>query len=126
MAVFAPSLEGIDGNNVSLLSALVKGTDEGKVVKVSANKTAALCTAEDNFCGVVRQIADGDKLATVQIKGMVTVTYTSTAPTVGTRARLVGDGSGVKLKNAAEALGDKYYDIYDVDATNTLVTFLLA
>ena len=93
MGVFSPGYNGIGANGISFLSALTRGTDEGKVVKISDNGTVALCSQTDQFCGVVKTIDKADKVAVVQTKGIVTVSYSGTAPSVG-RATLEADDAG--------------------------------
>ena len=69
------------------VSGEVKG---GQVVKVSASRTVAPCTAGDKFCGVALEPRAGG--AAVQAKGFVTVTCTGTL-TPGW-ALLAADGKG--------------------------------
>jgi len=124
MSVHTVSFRNIDANGISFLSALTRGTDEGKVVKVSANGTVGLCSATDNFIGVVKTIDPSDKLAVVQSEGFVTLDYTGSAPSLGFVA-LEADGTGGVQIVATPALGDTYYWVVDVDTTNTKVTFCL-
>ena len=121
MGVFVPGYNGIGANGISFLSALTRGTDEEKVVKISANGTVALCSAADQFYGVVKVIDKSDKVATVQTKGIVTVPYTGTAPTIG-RYTLEANATGGVQIVATPALGDKFYDIINVDTTAVTVT----
>ena len=69
------------------VSGEVKG---GQVVKVSASRTVAPCSAGDKFCGVALEPRAGG--AAVQVKGFVTVTCTGTL-TPGW-AVLAADGKG--------------------------------
>lgn len=121
MGVFDVSFNGIM-ESPTFLSALTRGTDEGKVVKESANKTVALCSAGDNFIGVVKTIDKADKAAVVQIRGFVTLSYTGTDPSLGYQA-LEADGNGGVQVVATPAVGDRFYHIVDVDTTNNYVTF---
>lgn len=123
MSTFNVSFEGVK-EDPTFLSALTRGTDEDKVVKVSANKTVALCSASDNFIGVVKTIDKADKAAVVQINGFVTLDYTGTAPGLGFVALEANASGGVQVV-ATPALGDTYYWVVDVDTTNTKVTFWL-
>lgn len=118
MSTFDVSFEGVK-EDPTFLSALTRGTDEGKVVKVSANKTVALCSDGDNFIGVVKTIDKADKAAVVQIKGFVTVGYSVFTPTIGL-CELDADGAGGVSKT-----GSVKYWVVDVDTSNTKVTFLL-
>jgi hypothetical protein len=117
---------------VPFASALVKGTDENKLVKISASGTVVLVTAEDeNFFGVVRIIDANDGTASVQVDGVVTIAYdTDHAPTVtdgsGIQALQVGKTPfATNVKAAAEAVGVPNYRILAVDTVAHTVTFLL-
>lgn len=121
---FSISYKAIGDISVSFLSALTKGTDEGKVVKISDDKTVSLCSQTDQFHGVVKVIDAADSLATVQVSGFVTVPYTGDAPSAGLATLEADDAGGVQIV-ASPALGDRFYLIVDVDTTNGLVTFLL-
>ena len=78
------------------VSGEVKG---GQVVKVSASRTVAPCTAGDKFCGVALEPRAGG--AAVQVKGFVTVSCTGTL-TPGW-AVLAADGKGGVQTAAAGA-----------------------
>ena len=117
------------GALVTFKSALVKGTDEDKLVKISSNGTVALCAEDENFIGVVRVIDDFDKAASVQIDGFTTMTYDSDHdPTVtdgqGWQALQAGSAA-TKVKPATEAVGVPLYKVVNVDSTNHLITFQL-
>ena len=117
MGIFDVSFKGIGANGVTFKSALTRGSDEGKVVKVSANDTVALCDDGDLFAGVVKTIAESDGAAVVQTKGFVTVSYSGTAPTLGWCV-LDADGAGGVTKT-----GSRSYEVVNVDSSNNLVTF---
>lgn len=125
---FSVKFDGIDAYP-TFLSALTKGTDEEKVVKVSANKTVALCSAEDRFIGLVKSIHKTTQDAVVQCKGFITVGYSEvggngpTIPTIG-YSELVADASGGVKPPLTPGTGI-YYWIVDVDTTNTQLTLLL-
>lgn len=119
------------GGFVPFASALVKGTDENKLVKISASGTVALCSAEDqNFIGVVRVIDAADGTASVQVDGVVTILGDLTDHPI-----TITDGQGWQslqsgktpfatwVKPATEAAGLPLYKILAV--TSTTVTFLL-
>jgi hypothetical protein len=113
--------KGIGQEIVTYLSALTRGTDEEKVVKVSANKTVALCSDGDDFHGQVITIDAKDADAGVQIVGFITVAYTGTNPTAGLGRKFVANGAGgVRLDDIGRG-----YDVVDVDTTKKLVTFWL-
>lgn len=89
----------------------------GKLVKMSANGTVAACSDGDKFCGYV--VSDDGSYAAVQVRGVVTVPYTGTAPSVGF-ASLVSDGTGVKASNSG-----REHLVISVDSTGSKVTFLI-
>jgi len=120
------------GGFVPFASALVKGTDENKLVKISASGTVVLVTTEDtNFFGVVRVIDGDDKAASVQVDGVVTIAYdTDHAPTVTTGSGWQGLQVGktpfaTNVKAVTEAAGIPMYRILAVDTVAHTVTFLL-
>lgn len=100
-------------------SQFTVGTDEMKPVKISANKTVSLCSANDLFDGIVIDVGEG--VCTVQMKGFVTVSYSGSAPTAG-RVKLEADGAG-KVREDSD--NGREYLVTDVDTTNKLVTFYL-
>lgn len=89
----------------------------GKLVKMSANGTVAACSDGDKFCGYV--VSGDGSYAAVQVRGIVTVPYTGTAPSVGF-ASLVSDGTGVKTSNSG-----REHLVISVDSTGSKVTFLI-
>lgn len=107
---------------ITAKSALTRGTDEGKVVKISANATVALCSDGDQFDGVVKVISANDKAASVQERGFAVVA--GSGITYGYKPLLANATGGVKL-NASPATGHKYYEVWDVDTTNNKVTIKL-
>lgn len=115
------NLKGIKENPTLLADSLTRGTDEGKPVKVSANKTGALCSAEDPFYGTIESIAEDNAVCVVKNVGITTVGYTGTAPGLN-KVELVGDGSGGVKTPTTPGTGKEYF-ILDVDTTNTEVTF---
>ena len=125
MGVFDVNFAGLEVEAATFLSALTRGTDEDKVVTISANKMVALCSDDDVFIGTVKVIDASDKAATVQYKGYVTCPYTpiddnpnpDIIPTIGL-CELDADATGGVKKH-----GSKYYWVVDVDAANQLVTF---
>ena len=80
---------------------------EGMVVKAGAAGTAAKCSAQDGFCGVVRAVAHDRKACSVQLGGLAEVKYSGTAPAVG-YAELVADGTGGVSKPGDNQSGSAY------------------
>lgn len=124
--------EGIGrGPLVYFKSALVRGTDENKLVAISANGTVALCTDDQNFIGIVRVIDAYDALAGVQVDGIVEdFAYdTDHDPTVtdgqGWQALQCGDVNGGNIKPATEGVTIPLRMVLEVDSTNHLITFRL-
>ena len=119
------------GTLVPFASALVKGTDENKLVKISANGTVVLCTAENtNIFGIVRVIDAEDLTASVQIDGVVEIPYDSDhVPTVttgnGMQCLQTGDIPSGNVKAATAGAGIPLYRILKVDAVALTVTFIL-
>ena len=100
----------------------VRGTNEGHVCKISGNGAVSLCADGDMFVGVIRVIDPDDRAHSVQTRGLVTVVYTSTAPTIGDYQVLVANSTnGVKI--ASDTAGLPNYWIYSVDTSATTVTF---
>lgn len=94
-------------------------TDEGKLVKLSANNTVAVCTDGDLIFGVLEVVEN--EVATVQIAGVVTVPYTGTAPNVN-YASLVASGTNTVKTDTANAIR---YRVLEVNTSTTKVTFIL-
>jgi len=113
------SLKGIKENPTLLASSLTRGTDEGKPVVISANKTAALASNGNSFYGIIESISEDAAVCVVKTIGIVTVAYTGSAPTVGF-GQLASDGSGAVKSGTGT---NPYYWILDVDETNEAVTF---
>jgi hypothetical protein len=108
---------------VTFGSALTRGTDENKVVKVSAAHTVALCSAGEYISGVVRTIAASDKAAGVQMDGFAVVS--GSADVALNWSPIEADGLGGVRKVGSPAQGTQYFYVVDVDATNGTVTIKL-
>jgi hypothetical protein len=80
-------------------TTLIQNTDEGKPVKVSANKTVILCADGDAFHGFVRVIEDGG--CSVQINRFVTVSYSGFDFTFGMLPILAAASGKVKWDGTA-------------------------
>ena len=86
---------------------------EGMVVKAGAAGTAAKCSAQDGFCGVVRAVAHDRKACSVQLGGLAEVSYSgATAPAVG-YGKLSADAYGGVSVDAAKG---REYLIVSVDS----------
>jgi len=106
---------GIGVEDVTILAAsgLVVG-DEGKVAKVSGEKEADVCSAEDVFYGVISKYDEGGGVVAMARKGFKEVSYSGTI-TPGWK-ELVADGSG-GVKEPATAGTGRYFHVVSVDST---------
>lgn len=96
------------------------GVKEGELVKISANGTVAACADGDAFCGMVVSVGRDGGACAVALGGMVTASYTGTAPALGW-SDLQADGSG----GVKTASGGRSYLVADVDEGGKTVTFVL-
>lgn len=119
--------EGIGaGPLVTFKSALVRGTDENKLVKMSSvDETVELCTDGDDIFGIVRVIDAQDKMAGVQINGLVAdyPALHATIPAKGFAHVIAKTASQVQSKGATA--GWKLRRVIKSDDTNHLCTFEL-
>jgi hypothetical protein len=100
-------------------TTFVKNQDEKKPVKISTNKTMALCAANDDFDGFVLSVGVG--VSTIQDKGFITVPYSGSDPTAGNRP-LLADGAGkIKLGTSAVA-AQGTITLADVPTANDTIT----
>lgn len=119
--------EGIGmGGLVYFKSALVRGTDENKLVKMSADDTVALAGNGETFIGIVRVIDPFDKLAGVQIDGIVEdyPAVSGEVPTLGWSHICAHTGSAT----VEGKTGTAEYPVYRViksDDTADVCTFIL-
>ena len=86
--------------------------------KLAANNFVAACTDGDAIEGVVLVLKDN--IATVAVKGFVTLPYAGNAPTLG-YCPLAGNGQG-KVKMLA---GAREHLVFNVNTTKKTVTFCL-
>ena len=91
---------------------------EGQVVKMTGNGTVGACEADDLFCGVA--LCCKDDACTVQVSGLVSVSYSGTAPTVGW-TQLAADGKG----GVKSASGGRTCLVADVNTTAKIMTIML-
>lgn len=85
---------------------------------VSHNNVAAAAKSGGAIAGIVADCKKG--MATVIVRGFVTVKYSGTAPALGMSAICAGENGSV---TAAES--GNCYLVTQVDATNKTVTFML-
>ena len=86
--------------------------------KLSTNNFVTPCVENDAIEGVV--VAENANLATVAVKGFVTLTYFGDAPTLGF-CPLAANGSG-KIKKQE---GAREYLVFNVNTAKKTVTFYL-
>lgn len=112
--------EEIGKDTVTMTSAagLVEA-DEGKVGKVTADKTIGLCDAEDAFYGVIDKVDLGGGVSGVQRKGFKLVSYSGADPALG-YTELVADGAG-GVKVPAVAGTGRIVHIVGIDAVASTV-----
>jgi hypothetical protein len=85
------------------LSALTRGTDEGKAVMMSAEDTIALVTTNNQFIGQVEVIDQKNADASVQDKGWAELTYDGSDPSPEYGYMyLVGGATAGNIKAATE------------------------
>lgn len=95
---------------------------EGMVVKAGAAGTAAKCSAQDGFCGVVRAVAHDRKACSVQLGGLVRVPYSGeTAPAVSWNLLAADGNGGVSVVTS----GGHSYLAVEVDTTGKTMTIML-
>lgn len=117
--MFDVDFTGIGIETVTLFAdAELSADDVGKVCKVSADKTAGPCAAEDVFYGVLSQVDLGgvNPVAAVDWRGFKEVDFSGDAPGLG-YVELVADGDG-GVKTPAEAGTGRMYQVVSVDAVS--------
>ena len=97
------------------------GVSEGQAVKVSGNGTVAACAENGGFDGEVLSVARDGKACSVAMGGMVTVSYSGTAPTAGWNT-LAADGKG-GVTVVSE--GGRSYLAVEADTAAKTVTIVL-
>jgi hypothetical protein len=118
------NFDGIKDNATFKLSGCVRGTDEGKVVKISGNGTVAKCAAEDKFLGVLESIDRDNAYGMVLQNGYKLLSYSGSAPVAGIDIELVANGSG-GVKTPTTAGTGRKFTIASVDTTaQTLIAYL--
>lgn len=111
--------EGIGEETVTMHSAVgLVAADEGKVGKVSAEKTVGLCAVENNFYGVIRKVDLGGGVSAVQRKGFAPVAYTG-APALGLQELVANGAGGVK----PPSVGVQAYKVTGVEGDNNAIRF---
>lgn len=93
---------------------------EGQAVKVSGNGEVSACADGDAFCGKAVVVGSDGAACAVVLGGMVTMSYTGSAPALGWSGLSAGGSGGVK----ADESGNKYL-VVDVDTAGMMVTFAL-
>jgi hypothetical protein len=98
---------------------MVRGTDEGKVVKISSNYTAALCSDGDIFHGVVESIDHNALIGVIALAGFKKLSYSGDAPALGLQ-ELVANGAGGVRKPGD---GVRAYLVTGLVASNNAIRF---
>ena len=94
------------------------GVSAGTLCKLSLNGYVVPCCDGDPLHGVAMKQAAG--LASLAIRGFVTLPYSGTAPTLGYCALAAADANTVKVLEGA-----REYLVAAVNSTDSTVTFLL-
>lgn len=110
---------GIGVGVITLQVGALIADDVRKVVKISADKTPALCAAEDPFYGVVDTVDPGN-ISGVQRKGFIEVKYSGAAPGLN-QTELVADGLGGVKVPAVAGTGRNVFIVNVDEAAGTLV-----
>lgn len=90
----------------------------GNLCIMNVNSTVRNCSAGEAFHGVVQFVRES--LASVVVRGFVTVKYTGTAPTVGYCALAAAGATTVQITDGA-----REYLVVNVDTTNKEICILL-
>lgn len=94
--------------------------EAGQMVKLSGNAKAAPCAAGDAFAGMAISVSRDEAACSVALSGIVTVSYSGTAPTVGWQGLVANGDGGVKT-----AASGKQYLVIQKNETAKTVTFVL-
>lgn len=92
---------------------------QDQVVKVNGNGQVGKCADGDAFCGVVSAVGRDGAACSVVLGGMVTVSYTGSAPALGW-SELSADGNG-----GIKSGGGRMMLVAAVDEAAKTVTFAL-
>ncbi len=117
--MFDTEFRGIGKKTITLIAAAaIVADDEGKLVKIGAEKTGALCAAEDVFYGPIEKFEESngvlENALTVQRAGLAQVSYTG-SPVLGW-TELAADGNGGVKPPAAAGTG-KHFHVLSIDAS---------
>ncbi len=112
--------KGITDNATFVAKDLTFGIDEGKVCKVVADDTIALCEEEVSFDGVIQTIERDGGYVVMKQKGYVTLSYSGLTPVAG-KCSFLADGDG-GVRTFEE--GDEYL-VVQVDEVGKTVTLFL-
>ncbi len=110
------SYEGFNMNALTFHCSSEIG--KGMPVKIDKSDSIMLCGDGDEIHGVV--IDSDEKYASVQVKGIVTLPYTGTAPATGFNNLGANGNGGVKVSEN----GGRYL-VVSIDETAKTVTFLM-
>lgn len=97
---------------------MTKGTHEGQSASITTGGLAKVGGANEAFRGVIANIEDD--VCTLQVRGLVTVPYTSTAPTVGAYNILECGASGSVAIDASNGV-PLFVESVDTDAATCVV-----
>lgn len=94
------------------------GLSADKLCKVTGNGTVGSCAKNDVFCGVAMKVRNG--MATVALRGFITVKYAGTAPTPGECKLAAASAFEVQVAETGRSCL-----VVSVDTANQEVTVLM-
>ncbi|MBQ8764040.1 MAG: hypothetical protein IJZ07_08050 [Clostridia bacterium] len=110
------SFSGFNNNTLTFKCSVA--IDKGTPVMIYKSSTVIECNDGESFHGIV--VDSDSKYASVQVRGVVKMPYTGTAPATGYNSLGADGNGGVKLSTSSVK-----YLILDVDETENIVTFLM-
>lgn len=123
------SFKGLQETFVTFKSALTRGTDENKFVKMSSTETVELCSTGELFIGKVVSINDAASasgICSVQEGGYFhDISYSGTAPSLGKEDLLVSGDPSVLYEAGNLSYSGVAVNVVKLDTTNQLISFKL-
>lgn len=102
-------LNGFDRKEVTFNAGA--GAAEGNTVNFLSKSTVGAVAADTNFCGVCALVRNG--LASVVLRGYVTVSYSGAAPSLGYNKITANGAGGVKVSDSGRDIL-----VADIDTAN--------
>ncbi len=106
------------GFNEQILTFKTQGEiEKGSLVKMAESATVAPCESGDDFIGIAVHVHGG--IAAVQVGGYASLSYSGSAPALGSCAISAADSAHIK------AGGNKTVTVIELDETNSTAGILL-